>query len=373
MLDEIEKIKKLDKSNMVRDIQNMPDSIEEAIRISRLIDIPKEINKDSVTIKYTTPKNVIIIGMGGSAIGGDLLKEFLFDKLTIPLDIIRGYEVPRYISQDTLVIIISYSGNTEETLSGFKESLEKKAMVVCISSNGLLNEICNKLNLPIIAIPKNIQPRASLPFLFFPLLVIMNKLGLTPEFQEEIDETISLLKKMLPSIDINTPTEKNLAKQVALKLFNKISLIFSPPRFGSVARRMKCQLNENSKNLAFWNEFSELDHNEVVGWERKLDIQKEFVLILIRSDLESLSTTNRINITRDLIFSGKVYEIIELKGKGKGMLPQFFSVILIGDFISYYLAILNQIDPSPVRDISKLKKELKNQYDLIEEIRKRFL
>ena len=372
ILNDTEKIKKIDSSNMANDIRKMSYYIEEALNISEELKIPKQIKLGEANINYTSPQNMIVIGMGGSAIGGNLLKEFLFDKINIPFEVIRGYNVPKYVSENTLVIVISYSGNTEETLNGFKEALEKKAMVVAISSNGLLNEMCKKNQIPIIVIPQNIQPRASLPFLFFPLFKILDLLNLSQPFLEEIKETVVILKELRMNLDIDIPSENNIAKQIASKLVNKIGLIFAPPRFGAVARRMKCQLNENSKNQAYWDEFSELNHNEIVGWERKLDIQKEFILILLRSEFESVCTRHRIEITKKLIYNDKVNEIIEINGTGKGLLSHYFSLILIGDYVSFYLAILNGIDPSPVKDISKLKKELKSCYDLVGNLGTRF-
>jgi len=372
ILNNAENIKKMDVSNMADDINKMSIYIKNALNISKDIIIPKEIKKEKISISYGIPQNIIVIGMGGSAIGGNLLKEFLFDKLNVPIEIIRDYNLPKYVSETTLVIVISYSGNTEESLNGFKEALEKKAMIVAISSNGLLSEMCNKNGIPIVMIPENIQPRASLPYLFFPLLNILRKINIPFDFTNEIDETISILNPLGNELHVDIPLKNNLAKQIASKLHKKIGLIYAPPRFGAVARRMKCQLNENSKNLAFWDEFSELNHNEIVGWERKLDIQREFVLILIRSEFESMCTRHRIEITKNLIYEDKVKEIIEIKGKGKGLLSQIFSLILIGDYVSLYLAFLNGIDPSPVKDISKLKKELKDRYDLTSDLQSRF-
>ena len=372
ILNYAEKIKKLDVSNMIDDINKTTNYIENALDISKDLIIPKEIRKERISISYGIPHNIVIVGMGGSAIGGSLLKEFLLDKLNIPIEIIRDYNLPKYVSENTLIIVVSYSGNTEETLNGFKEAVEKKAMIVAISSNGLLKKICEKNKIPIVLIPQNIQPRASLPYLFFPMFNILKKVNLPLDFYIEIEETISTLNKLGKEIHVDVPLEANLAKQIASKLHNKIGLIHAPPRFGAAARRMKCQLNENSKNLAFWDEFSELNHNEIVGWERKLDVQKEFVLILLRSSFESTYTRNRIVITKDLIYKDKVKEIIEINGVGGGLLSQIFSLILIADYVSYYLAILNGIDPSPVKDISKLKKELKVRYDFTSDLESRF-
>ena len=373
VLNDFPTIKKIDSLDMINDINDLPASIEHAIKISKKLSIPNVVKNEVLDITYQKPENIIIVGMGGSAIGGDLLKDFLFLELEIPLETIRGYDLPKYVSKRTLIIVVSYSGNTEETLNCFKEGLEKNAMIICISSNGLLEKICNKQNIPIILVPKNIQPRASLPYLFFPLIVIMNYLKLTPEYKEDIEETISILIEINKKIGFEVPFEENEAKKIAAKLHNRVTLIFSPPRFGAVARRMKCQINENSKQLAYWNEFSELNHNEVVGWEKKLDVLKHFSLILIRSDNESLPIKTRIELTKDLIFKDKIDEIIEMKGQGKSLLAQFFSLIFEGDLISYYLAILNEVDPSPVKDISILKKELKSRYDLTADIEQSYL
>ncbi len=373
LLNDIESIKKIDLSNMINDINEMSASIEQAIKISKELTIPNVIKNDVLNIYFQRPENIVIVGMGGSAIGGDLLKDFLFLELDIPLETIRGYNLPKYVSKKTLIIVVSYSGNTEETLNCFKEGLEKNAMIICISSNGLLEKICKKQEIPIILVPKNIQPRASLPYLFFPLLVITNSLNLTSDFKNDIEETISILAEMNKKIGSEIPFEQNEAKQIAVKLKDKVTLIFSPAGFGTIARRMKCQINENSKQLAYWNEFSELNHNEIVGWEKKLDVLKHFSLILIRSKDESVPIKTRIEVTKNLIFKDKIDEIIEIKGQGKSLLAQYFSLIFKGDLISYYLAIVNNVDPSPVKDISILKKELKSQYNLIADLEQSFL
>jgi len=373
ILNDMAIIKNLDSSDMIDDINDMPASIENAIKISKKLNIPDTIKNEILDISYQRPENIIIVGMGGSAIGGDLLKDFLFSELNIPLETIRGYDIPKYVSNKTLVIVVSYSGNTEETLSCFTKGLERNAMVICISSNGLLEKICSKQNIPIILVPKNIQPRASIPYLFFPLLIIMNLMGISSDYKKEIEETVSILIKLTKKIGLDVPFEQNAAKQFAEKLHGKVTLIFAPPRYGAVANRMKCQINENSKQLAYWNVFPELNHNEIVGWEKKLDVLKHFCLILIRCNNESVPIKTRVDLTIDLIFKDKIKTIIEMKSEIKSLLAQFFSLIFIGDMISYYLAILNEVDPSPVKDISILKKQLKSRYNLTADIEQRYL
>ncbi|MHA1377727.1 MAG: bifunctional phosphoglucose/phosphomannose isomerase [Candidatus Helarchaeota archaeon] len=359
ILDDEKKIKQIDSANMYKFLIAMPDSCVYMLEKSKEIQL--NYNKQF--------NNILICGMGGSAIGGNLVQNWLFDKLRIPVLINRRYNLPAFVDENTLMIVISYSGNTEETLSAFQQGVEKKSTIIGISSNGKLIEYCEKLGLAYIKVPSGIQPRAAISYLFISILICLQKAGLIPDFSDAINAAIKILENLRIELSINSPASKNIAKRIAMNIQGHLPLIYAPPGYGSLARRLKCQINENSKNLALWDEFSELNHNEIVGLQNKSIITENCCVLLLRTQDEEETIKNRIEITKDVIFKDSISAIYEIWATGKSKLEKMFSLLYIGDFISYYLAILKGVNPTPVESISKLKNKLKeklNTSDLIE-------
>ena len=360
----------LDKANMIELLEEFPQKMRDALRLGEEFIIPTNLlpNPTAVSV-YATPtastststrnfKNIVVLGMGGSAIGGDLLSDYLADELSIPIVVIRGYDIPKFVDENSLVFTVSYSGNTEETISALKKCLEAKARIIALTSGGKLAVLSQENNFPVIKVPAGIQPRAAISYLFFPILKALERLGLIKEKSSEIDETIRILKDLSREYCAKSPSENNLAKKVALSLYLYLPLIYgSEGLLEAVAMRWKTQINENSKWPCFWNVFPELDHNEIVGYEIENNINRQVKIIYLQ-DKEGLSRVEqRQKITRKII-QGKVAEFMVCPTKGKGKMSRMFSLIFLGDLASYYLAILNQVDPSPVACIEDLKKEL---------------
>ncbi len=320
--------------------------------------------KDAVKIveKFTIPdykfNKIIVCGMGGSAIGGDLLKDLLEDEIPLPVQVSRQYHLPVYVDEDTLVFCVSYSGDTEETLSQFVDAIEKKCKIIGITSNGKLKEWCDKFNLSCILIPEGYQPRAALPYLFFSMLVCLQKLKLI-DLTKEIDETIQVLKKMKV---VNT-------KKIANSLKDSIPVIYASDEFSGVAKRMKTQFNENNKVPAKYDIFPELDHNEIVGYQNE-KLNKNSYIIILRDKDEPEEIKTRIEISKRLM-KDKVKGMEEIWTQGKSKLSKMMSLIFIGDILSYELAVLNKVDPKQTENISILKKELKEKLNLIEKLEKK--
>ena len=354
----------LDKANMIELLEEFPQKMRDALRLGEEFIIPTNLlpNPATTTATPATParnfKNIVVLGMGGSAIGGDLLSDYLVDELSIPIVVIRGYDIPKFVDENSLVFAVSYSGNTEETISTLKKCLEAKARIIVLTSGGKLAVLSQENNFPVIKVPAGIQPRAAISYLFFPVLKALERLGLIKERSSEIDETIGILQDLSREYCAKSPSENNSAKKVALSLYQHLPLVYgSEGLLEAVAMRWKTQINENSKWPCFWNVFPELDHNEIVGYEIENNINRQVKIIYLQDKEGLLRVEQRREITRKII-QGKVAEFIVCPTKGKGKMSRMFSLIFLGDLASYYLAILNQVDPSPVACIEDLKKEL---------------
>ena len=356
---------KLDKDNMIELLEEFPQKMRDALRLGEEFSIPTNFSPTSASSSFSAPdsttrnfKNIVVLGMGGSAIGGDLLSNYLADELSIPIVVIRGYDIPGFVDENSLVFAVSYSGNTEETISALKKCLEAKARIIALTSGGKLAVLSQENNFPVIKVPAGIQPRAAISYLFFPILKALERLGLIKERSSEIEETISILQDLSREYCAKSPSENNLAKKVALSLYQHLPLVYgSEGLLGAVAMRWKTQINENSKWPCFWNVFPELDHNEIVGYEIENNINRQVKIIYLQDKEGLLRVEQRRKITRKII-EDKVAEFIVCPTKGKGKMSRMFSLIFLGDLASYYLAILNQVDPSPVACIEDLKKEL---------------
>ncbi len=347
ILDDPERIKEVDRSNMLNVLVKTPDYCRDAIERAKRVKVPKKVH----------PKNIVVLGMGGSAIGGEILCDWLRDKLCTPIEVCRDYTIPAYADKDTLIFAISYSGNTEETLNAFLMAIERKCTVLALTSGGLLEEFSSKMKLPQVKIPSGLQPRAAIPYIFFPLPVLMEKLGILPNTQNELEEAIAILEKVSKANAPATPTRSNKAKQLATELTQTMPVVYGFRHYTSIVHRLKAQFNENSKLPCRASTFPELNHNETVGYEAPEDINKMQTIILIRDHEEPMEIRSRIETTTDLAFS-KAQKVLEIWADGKGKLAKMFSVLVVGDYASVYLAILQNKDPTPVNIISKVKEEL---------------
>jgi len=344
----------LDKANMIELLEEFPRKMRDALRLGEEFFISALDSKQNF-------KNIVILGMGGSAIGGDLLSDYLADELAIPIVVIRGYDIPKFVDENSLVFAVSYSGNTEETLSALKRCLEAKARVIALTSGGKLAVLAQENNFPVIEVPAGIQPRAAISYLFFPVLKALERLGLIKERVGEIEETHNILRELSREYGVKSHIKNNFAKKTALSLYQHLPLIYgSEGLLKAAAMRWKTQINENSKWPCFWNVFPELDHNEMVGYEIENSINRQVKIVYLQDKEGLLRVEQRREITRKII-EDKAAEFIICPTRGKGKMARMFSIIYLGDLASYYLAILNQVDPSPVACIEDLKKELAKQ------------
>ena len=298
-------------------LESMPDDIRKAYGSRHAVSISGKVS------------SIIICGMGGSGIGGELLKDYLKYDLKVPIKVNRGYKLPGFVNRQTLVFIVSYSGKTEETLSMLKDAKKKGANIVCVSSKKM-----NEKNF--ISVPSGLVPRMALPYLFFPILRVLEDIGMIKPQKKYVEESIKLLEKFN-----NSP-----AKKLAVDISGRTPIVYSHENFSSVALRWKDQFNENSKIIAHAATFTEIDHNEIES-----RIGKGFKVIIIRGG-EDAKTKRQIKKSEKII---KKY--VEVNSKGKSTLARMFYAIYFGDWTSYCLAKNKHIDPVKTSHINIIKKK----------------
>ncbi len=347
-LDNQEIYKQYDPGGMLAHLHYLPQQCRQAWEKAKDFVLPtdfKDINK------------VVICGMGGSAIGGDLLRS-LTSNLSKPIIFVnREYELPAFVDSQTLVVTSSYSGNTEETLSSFAHALDTNCKKLAITTNGKLKSLAEEKGVPVFTINYSAQPRAALGYSFISLLALLSKLGFLKDKSAEVEGMAQTLEALLEKLIENTPTPLNPAKQLAHKLFGKLIVIYGAGILSPVARRWKGQFNENSKAWAFYETFSELNHNAVVGYEFPREMADRIYVILLRSTLLHPRILARYQVTCEILEKAGVgHEIIDSQGEGD--LTQMMRLVSLGDWVSYYLAMLYQTDPSPVKMIDYLKRRL---------------
>lgn len=349
MLDEMESISNIDKSGMLECLEKFPDQIKEVIEIIN--------NKDLASIFKID--DIVISGMGASAISGDIVQNLFRDKMDIPVFVNREYDLPKWAHKDTLLLSQSYSGNTEETLSTFKHGCQKKCKIIGISSGGKLQEYCEHREIPHIKIPTGLQPRAATAYLLFSSILSLKKIGmLRLDIEQNIEETITITKELIDNIKKSVPEKDNLAKQIARKIFNTTPQIYAFGIYSPIATRWRHQFNENSKVIARADTVSESNHNDIVGWSANPEVSKNFSCILFRDkEEESIYMSTRLDFMKKL-FTDNVANIIEICPKGKSRLAKMMYIMCLGDFVSCYLAVLRKIDPTPIDVIIELKESL---------------
>ena len=343
-----DRIRQHDPKGMRNLILNFPKQAEEAVAIG---------NAAKIKLNISKIRNIIITGLGGSAIGGDLLRSYLADKCAVPVIVNRHYYFPEYVDKNSLVIISSYSGNTEETVSAYKDAIKRKAMIFCITSGGEVERIAKKNKHPYIKIPGGLPPRAALGYSFFPTLIALSKLGFIKDQKKEIKETLALLNTLSARYsDHASPV--NRALNLAKTIHGKLPLIYSgADKFDTVNTRWRGQITENAKTLAFGHVFPELNHNEIVGWEVLTDIMRKIHVVILRDSEDYKRIKLRMDVSKGII-GGLADGITEVYTEGKSLLARTFSLLYLADWLSFYLAMLNGVDPSPVKKIDFLKEEL---------------
>ncbi len=313
---------------------------------SNSFEIPEYPNEDI--------SNIVITGLGGSAIAGDLIKEFLKDELQIPIIVNRNYSLPKFVNKNSLCIFSSYSGNTEETVEALQEAIKTGCKIICLTTGGKISEIAKNNNITCVSLAKGYQPRYALGSSFFTLLKIFTLLNLIPSQDETVKTIIDLWRKKGGELS----QEGNSAYKIAGNLIGYIPVIYSGDNITSaLGNRFKCQINENSKLNAFHNVIPEMNHNEIIGWETYDGDQFKTVVVNILDEEYHSQVKKRFKIISDLIKKLKV-EIITLESNETSFKLRLMDLIYLTDWISYYLGILRGKDPSEIDNIKFLKNAL---------------
>lgn len=320
----------IDSSNMLKAIEEFPMQCKKALELPKGMAVSGNVDK------------IFVCGMGGSAVGGDILKAYMRSS-KIPVFVVRDYQVPDFADESSLVFAVSYSGNTEETLSAYEDALKKKAKIVAVTSGGSLSQTAKKC----IKIPQGLQPRAALGYLFFPVLGVLANSGIADVNSKEIEEMLGILSK--------TADFRSSGERIAKRIGQRTPIVYASELLSAVAYRWKTQFNENSKIAAFAHAFSEMNHNEIASYQNIS--RDDFIAVMIRDRGDNERIKKRMDITKEIISTRA--DVEEVFTKGEHLLSRIFSGIYCGDFASYYLAVANRIDPTPVTVIENLKKKLK--------------
>ncbi len=349
LLDDLAYFKEQDPGDMVARIGELPQQCREAWTEAQSVSLPTG---------YGDVRQIVIVGMGGSAIGGALLKGLVAAECTTPITVRRGYTLPAFVQgPSSLVIGCSYSGNTEETLTAFEEALNQGARTLAITTNGELAKLAQESDTPVVRFGYESQPRAALGYSFVLLLGTFQQMGLLRDYTADLEEAIKVMKELQAEIAPQVPTDQNRAKQLASQIKGKLPVVYGAGFTAAVANRWKTQFNENAKHWAFFETLPELNHNAVVGLGIPEAISAQTTVLMLRSDRDHTRIKKRWAVTAELLTrEGVTCESIA--GRGESALAQMLSLIHVGDYVSFYLAMLNEVDPTPVETIAFLKRRL---------------
>jgi glucose/mannose-6-phosphate isomerase len=300
---------------------------------------------------------VVVAGMGGSALAALIVKSWLKNQLRVPFEIIRTYSLPHYVDANTLVIASSYSGNTEETLSGLNEANERGAQMAVIAAGGELIKLATANDVAYVELPGNLQPRMAVINNLRALVALLVHFDVADSSTfEDIENETDWLESETSQWTSDVTTDKNYAKQLALHAVGKTPVFYAGNLMSPVAYKWKISWNENAKNVAYWNEIPEFNHNEFIGWTSH-PIEKPFVIFDLVSHLEHPQILKRFEVS-DRLLSGQRPKSTVVNLAGETVIAQMLWASILADFVSIYVAILNGVDPTPVPLIEKLKKEL---------------
>jgi glucose/mannose-6-phosphate isomerase len=347
-LDDVMAMKRIDPDRMIDRINELPTQFRDALR---------NVNQFALPASYRSVANIVVLGMGGSAIGGDLVRTLVGDELKVPMLIARDYTLPGFVGPDSLVIGSSYSGATEETLSAFEEAKRRGAKILAVTTGGKIKTIAEQVGAPVLQYSYQSQPRAAVGHSIVPIIGILQKLGLIEDKTADLEEAANLMDAMREEYSIDVPLAENIAKQQAANIEGHIPVIYGEGILSEVARRWKGQINENSKSWAFYELFPELNHNAVVGYEFPVDLANRIIVLFLTSKTINPRVQVRVSVTQEILTNrGVAWQ--EIKSRGESPMAQMMSSLYFGDFVSYYLAIIYGVDPTPVKVISFLKNRL---------------
>lgn len=353
VLDNPGEIKKIDKTNVYGSIEALPEQCLHAWEDVEKIKIPSD---------YQDFKNIIVCGMGGSSLGAHVIQALFEDKLKIPLILSRDYHLPAFVDKDTLVVLSSYSGTTEETISCVKEAITKKLRCFVISTGGELEEIAKQNKFPFYKIipkfnPSN-QPRMAIGYSIFGQIAIFARLGLVNVTKQQVINLTGFLKSLNQKYKLSVPQTENQAKQLAVKVKDKIINLVAAEHLQGALHVFNNQLNENSKSFSNFFYIPELNHHLMEGLRNPDSLKENSIFVFFKSELYSEKIQKRFNITKEVVKKNGL-PIAAIKLTGENKLEQCFELIGFGAYVNFYLAMLYKINPAPIPWVDYFKAELK--------------
>jgi glucose/mannose-6-phosphate isomerase len=348
-LDDSPRFSELDPGGMLARIGELPRQCRAAWSLVQALELPPG---------YGAVRHVTILGMGGSAIGGALLQGLVAGECAVPITVVRDYALPAFVrGPEHLVVGCSYSGNTEETLSALGQAVERGTRPVAVTTGGELAALAQERGIPLVRFDYQSQPRAALGYSFTLLLGLSCRLGLVRDHAADLEEAVQVMEAWQAEIRPEVPTARNAAKSLAGRLEDRLPVVFGAGFLAAVANRWKTQFNENGKHWAFFEVLPELHHNTVVGLGIPQAVRDRALVLMLRSNLDHPRVQVRWEVTRELLKRERVVAET-LRGRGESRLAQMLSLIHFGDYVSFYLAMLNGVDPTPVETIAFLKRRL---------------
>jgi glucose/mannose-6-phosphate isomerase len=328
---------------MKKFIESFTKQLGDALRIGQAVDLVRP---------GSDIRNVLITGMGGSGIGANIVESLTFGRVPIPITVCKGYNIPQFVSPHTLFIACSYSGNTEETLAAIQKAMLKRAHIICITSGGKMLEVAKEYNLYYIQFPNGHgSPRGQLGYMMISLLYALYHTNLIgAAFIKETENSIEYLNRGEKAIQAE-------AELIAKKLKGKLPIIYCDGRLQAMATRFQNQINENAKQIAHVNTFPEMNHNEITGWRFPESVLLQAQVVYLYSDHDHERVEKRMEICRE-IFEKRSNPIIDIVAEGASLLEQYYYLIHLIDWISYYLAKENNVDPDSLETVDFLKEEL---------------
>jgi glucose/mannose-6-phosphate isomerase len=344
-LDDMTHYIKFDTKGMGKAVAGMPEDVAKGVQDAEAFELPEE---------FKTVTSIVFTGMGGSALVGDLLRILMATESRIPVIVCRDYYLPRFVDDRCLVIASSFSGGTAETISAFEDGVNKKAKIMSFSHGGELFELARSRGFPAFHIGYEGLPRAALGYTLSALVRFMGKLGFVPDKEQELAEAVQVMQDWQEKINVEVPASRNEAKTLAEKMHGKAVAVYAANTLAGAARRWKQQLNENAKQVAFYGAVPEMNHNMLLGLEFPKQYVHGLMWVMLESHLDYPKNRKRLEATVETGKNSGVEGVL-VEGRGDSALSQVFSVIHFGDYVSYYLGMLNETDPSDLSAVKDFK------------------
>lgn len=348
ILDNWQSFSDLDPEGMRSEIERLPDQLLGAWELGSSMPLPA----------WTGVQQIVIAGMGGSAIGGDLLRSYALPAATVPIIIWRNYDLPAFAyGKETLIICSSHSGNTEEVLSAFEWAVRVGGRILVVTRGGELGNLAQAEGIPIWKFEHDGQPRAAVGFSFGLLLAAASRLGIIPDPSDELFDAVELMKTKQENLGIEIPVVNNPAKRLAGQIMGRWPTIIGADHLAPVARRWRTQISEVAKALSQFEEIPEANHNMVAGIEKPDEMFANTMVVFLRADGYHPRNVARTDVTKKLLMvEGMNTDLVQARGETR--MAEQWTTLHFGDYVAFYLAMAYEVDPTPVHAIEELKREI---------------